>query len=181
MTLPDSSSELELEDFGVRFRVYPTRIQQQVLKRWIGTQRYIYNRKVEELEYQLRLKAMGKFSNRFEAPELEYAQRDQSFAQYKQSAPWMSQIPSFVCRNSCSRFKAAMGKWGSGPGRKPQSKTRQSKQSVLLTAESFSMHTVQSNGIREVRLFLGPKSENYGVLKWVAHCDFNEPPKISIT
>src|SRR5271165_5797464 len=68
MTVPGVSSELELEDFGVRFRVYPTRIQQQVLKRWIGTQRYIYNRKVEELEYQLRLKAMSKFSNRFEAP-----------------------------------------------------------------------------------------------------------------
>ena len=59
MTVPDSSSDLDLEDFGVRFRVYPTRIQQQVLKRWIGTQRYIYNRKVEELEYQLRLKAIA--------------------------------------------------------------------------------------------------------------------------
>ena len=181
MTLPEVSSELELEDLGVRFRVWPTRIQQQVLKRWIVTQRYIYNRKVEELEYQLRLRAISKFSNRFEAPEVQYAQWDQSFAKYKDSAPWMTEIPSFVRRNSCSRFKAAMSKWGSGTGRKPQSKTRQSKQSVLVTAESFSMHTVQCNGVRQVKLFLGPKSENYGVLKWIAHCDFNEPRQISIT
>ena len=74
-----------------------------------------------------------------------------------------------------------MAKWGSGGGRKPQSKTRHSKQSVLLTAESFSIHTVQCNGVQEVKLFLGPKSENYGVLKWIAHCDFNEPRQISIT
>jgi hypothetical protein len=26
---------------AVRFRIYPDRIQQQVLKRWIGAQRYI--------------------------------------------------------------------------------------------------------------------------------------------
>ena len=179
--VPDSSSELDREDFGVRFRVYPTRLQQQVLKRWIGTQRYIYNRKVEELDYQLRLKAISKFSNRFEAPEVEYARWDQSFAKYKHSAPWMTQIPSVVRRNSCSRFKAAMWKWGSGTGRKPQNKTRHSKQSVLLTAESFRMQTVQCNEGREVKLFLGPKSENYGVLKWIAHCDFNEPRQISIT
>ena len=31
---------------AVRFRVYPSRVQQQVLKRWIGAQRYIYNQKV---------------------------------------------------------------------------------------------------------------------------------------
>ena len=134
MTVPGLSRGLDLEDFGVRVRVYPTRLQQQVLKRWIGTQRYIYNRKREELDYQLRLKAISKFSDRFEVPEVEYAQWDQSFAKYKHSAPWMAQIPSVVRRNSCSRFKAAMSKWGSGTGRKPQSKTRHSKQSVLLTA-----------------------------------------------
>jgi putative transposase len=173
--------EFEPEDYGVRFRVYPTRIQQQVLKRWIGTQRYIYNQKVEELDYQLRLKAIGKFSNRFEAPEETYCQWDQSFSKYQNSAPWMRQIPSFVRRNGCSRFKAAMSKWSSGTARKPQYKTRNSTQSVLLTAESFSMHTVECDGEQEAKLFLGPKSENYGVLKWVAHRGFKEPRQISIT
>ena len=54
---------------AVRFRIYPDRIQQQVLNRWIGAQRYIYNQKVEELEYQLWLKNNAKFSNRFQAPD----------------------------------------------------------------------------------------------------------------
>ena len=64
----DSDPSLEdvtQEETGVRLRVYPTRIQQQVLKRWIGTQRYLYNCKVEELEYQLWLKKNAKFSNRY--------------------------------------------------------------------------------------------------------------------
>jgi hypothetical protein len=54
---------------AVRFRIYPDRIQQQVLKRWIGAQRYIYNQKVEELGYQLWLKKNAKFSNRFMEPD----------------------------------------------------------------------------------------------------------------
>jgi Helix-turn-helix domain len=66
--------ELRLEVHGVRFRIYPTRIQEQVLKRWIGSQRYLYNRKVEELDYQLTLKNFGKFSNRFEEPEETYCE-----------------------------------------------------------------------------------------------------------
>jgi hypothetical protein len=62
-------ADLRVETHGVRFRVYPSLIQEQVLKRWIGTQRYICNRKVEELDYQLTLKKLAKFSNRFEEPD----------------------------------------------------------------------------------------------------------------
>src|SRR5215469_8819610 len=54
---------------AARLRIYPDRIQQQVLKRWIGAQRYIYNQKVEELGYQLSLKKYAKFSNRFQEPQ----------------------------------------------------------------------------------------------------------------
>ena len=166
---------------GVRFRVYPTRIQQQVLNRWIGAQRYLYNCKVEELDYQLRLKDIARFSNRYEAPELDYCPWDQSFSQYANSAPWITHIPSYVRRNACARFKSAMAKWGSGTGATPQKKTRRSNQSVLLTAECFSIQTVINHGLAEVKLFLGPKSSNYGILKWVAHTNFNEPRQISIT
>src|SRR5215469_7515357 len=57
---------------AVRFRIYPTRVQQQVLRRWIGAQRYIYNQKVEELGYQLWLKNNAKYSNRFQEPPENY-------------------------------------------------------------------------------------------------------------
>ena len=97
---------------AVRFRIYPDRIQQQVLKRWIGAQRYIYNQKVEELEYQLWLKNNAKFSNRFQEPDENCCPWDQTFSKYALSAPWLKEIPSFIRRNGCSRFKSANGKLG---------------------------------------------------------------------
>ena len=36
---------------GYRFRLYPTPHQEQVLLRWIGCQRLIYNAKVQEDRY----------------------------------------------------------------------------------------------------------------------------------
>jgi putative transposase len=177
LTQPGSAGEQD----AVRFRVYPTRIQAQALKRWIGTQRYLYNRKVEELEYQLWLKKYAKFSNRYEAPQEDFCAWDQAFSKYKNGAPWMEEIPSFVRRNGCSRFKAAMSKWGKGGG-KPQFKTRNSTQSVLLTAECFGFRTIEhADGTREDCLWIGTKSKSYGVLKWVAHCQYKEPRQISIT
>ena len=55
------TEHLTEEETGVRFRVYPTRIQQQVLNRWIGAQRYLYNWKVEELDYHSALKTSVSF------------------------------------------------------------------------------------------------------------------------
>ena len=161
---------------AVRFRVYPSRIQQQILKRWIGAQRYIYNQKVEELSYQLWLKKYAKFSNRFQEPQENYFLWDQAFSKYTESAPWLEQIPSFIRRNGCSRFRSAMGKWGKGGGH-PQLKTRKSVQSVLLTAECFTLRTCDG----EDCLFIGTKSNSLGVLKWIPHCEYKEPRQISIT
>jgi putative transposase len=164
------------EIHAVRFRVYPARVQQQVLKRWIGAQRYIYNQKVEELGYQLWLKNNAKFSNRFQEPDENYCPWDQTFSKYKESAPWLEKIPSFIRRNGCSRFRSAMAKWGKSGG-PPQLKTRKSVQSVLLTSECFTLRTCDG----EDCLFIGTKSNNLGVLKWVCHCEFKEPRQISIT
>ena len=125
---------------AVRFRVYPSRVQQQVLKRWIGAQRYIYNQKVEELEYQLWLKNNAKFSDRFQEPIENHCAWDQTFSKYSESASWLEEIPSFIRRNGCSRFKSAMAKWGKGC-RRPQLKTRKSVRSVLLTSECFTLRT----------------------------------------
>jgi putative transposase len=161
---------------AVRFRIYPDRIQQQVLKRWIGAQRYIYNQKVEELEYQLGLKNHAKFSNRFQEPTENHCAWDQTFSKYSESAPWLKEIASFIRRNGCSRFKSAMAKWGKG-GRRPQLKTRKSVRSVLLTSECFTLRTCDG----EDCLFIGTKSRNFGVLKWVRHCEYKEPRQLSIT
>jgi len=161
---------------AVRFRIYPDRIQQQVLNRWIGAQRYIYNQKVEELEYQLWLKNNAKFSNRFQEPDENCCPWDQTFSKYALSAPWLKGIPSFIRRNGCSRFRSAMAKWGKGGGR-PQLKTRKSVRSVLLTSECFTLPTHDG----EDCLFIGTKSKNLGVLKWVRHCEYKEPRQISVT
>jgi putative transposase len=161
---------------AVRFHIYPSRIQQQVLNRWIGAQRYIYNQKVEELSYQLWLKNNAKFSNRFQEPQENCCPWDQTFSKYTESAPWLEEIPSFIRRNGCSRFRSAMANWAKG-GRRPQHKTRKSIQSVLLTAECFTLQTCDG----EDRLFIGTRSRNFGVLKWVPHCEYKRPRQISIT
>jgi len=96
---------------AVRFRIYPDRIQQQVLRRWIGAQRYIYNQKVEELDYQLWLRNHAKFSDRFQEPKENYCPWDQAFSKYTLSASWLKEIPSFIRRNGCSRFRSAMANW----------------------------------------------------------------------
>jgi hypothetical protein len=139
-------------------------------------ERYIYNKKVEELDYQLWLKNNAKFSSRFQEPQENYCPRDQAFSKYSESAPWLEQIPSVIRRNGCSRFRSAMAKWGKGGGR-PQPKTRKSVRSVLLTSECFTIRTRDG----EDCLFIGTKSNNLGILKWVCHCEYNEPRQISIT
>jgi putative transposase len=161
---------------AVRFRIYPDRIQQQVLNRWIGAQRYIYNQKVEELEYQLWLKKYAKFSNRFQEPDENCCPWDQTFSKYALSAPWLKEIPSFIRRNGCSRFRSAMANWGKG-GKRPQRKTRKSVRSVLLTSECFTLRTHDG----EDCLFIGTKSNSLGVLKWIPHCEYKEPRQISVT
>jgi putative transposase len=161
---------------AVRFRIYPSRVQQQVLKRWIGAQRYIYNRKVEELDYQLWLKNNAKFSNQFQEPHEKYCAWDQTFSKYTLSAPWLKEIPSFIRRNACSRFRSAMANWGKGAN-PPQLKTKKSVQSVLLTPECFTLRSCDG----EERLFIGTKRRNLSVLKWIPHCEYQEPRQISIT
>jgi hypothetical protein len=97
---------------AVRFRIYPSRIQQQVLNRWIGAQRYIYNRKVEELSYQLWLKNNAKFSNRFQEPQENCCPWDQTFSKYALSAPWLKEIPSFIRRGRLLQVQIGDGKLG---------------------------------------------------------------------
>ena len=72
------------------------------------------------------------FRNRSE----KYCPWDGTFSKYNEAAPWLEEIPSYVRRNGCSRFKVSMGKWGKGSGR-PQHKTRRSSQSVLTDYRMF--------------------------------------------
>ena len=69
-----------------------------------------------------------------------------------------------------------MANWGKGGGR-PQHKTRGAVRSVLLTSECFTLRTCDG----EDCLFIGTKSKNLGILKWVRHCEYKEPRQISIT
>jgi hypothetical protein len=69
-----------------------------------------------------------------------------------------------------------MVNWGKGGGR-PQLKTRKSVRSVLLTSECFTLGTHDG----EDCLFIGTKSNSLGVLKWVRHCEYQEPRQISVS
>jgi len=45
---------------GRKFQIHPSTAQAKLLRGWIGCQGYIYNAKVDDMRYQLRLRALYK-------------------------------------------------------------------------------------------------------------------------
>jgi len=77
---------------GYQFRLYPTKEQEQILLRWIGCQRLIYNAKVSEDRY------FRSFKRRFLAVVGEPI--DQGYSHFKtELTPFLNEVPSQVLRN----------------------------------------------------------------------------------
>jgi putative transposase len=157
---------------AVRFRIYPSQLQRIVLNRWIGAQRFIYNRKEEELRYQLWLRKYSILSDNYQTPAETWCPWNEEFSRYKILNPWLKQIPARILQGACRRFGRAMSRWAK-TDRRPQPKKRIGTQSVVIGAELF---TIQ-NGV----FYLASRSVSYGPIKWVAHTKFGEPRQISIS
>jgi len=81
---------------GYRFRCYPTPAQEQVLRRWIGCQRVIYNAKVAEDRYYRAY--ARKFAGNVHAPV------DQEYSRFiGEGTQWLREVPSQVLRNGAVR------------------------------------------------------------------------------
>ena len=88
---------------GFRFRCYPNKTQAQILLRWIGCQRFIYNAKVGEDRY------FRTFARKSLQHAGQYAPQDQQYAHFfTEDTAWLREVPSVVLRNGSVRWKQAL-------------------------------------------------------------------------
>jgi putative transposase len=138
----------------------------------MGAQRFVHNRKCEELRYQLWLRRYALLSPSWNG-DGGYLPMDQAFSHYRQANPWMAGIPSQVFRNGAFRFNQSLCRWYRKTGGRPTLHSRDGTQSVLLTSELF---IIDRHG-----LYVGSRKTPVGRIRWVAHRQYEIPRQISIT
>ena len=149
---------------GFRFRCYPTPAQAQILLRWIGCQRFIYNAKVTEDRYYRTFgrKALG-------LPE-QYPPVDQQYSRYVDAVltPWLKEVPSQVLRNGAVRWRQAYGRYFQGLGGRPVIKKKVGRQAVWITSELFMFSPIVNTQTGEIlgnRLTIGSKKFRASVFR----------------
>jgi len=164
---------------GNRFRCYPTPVQEQILLRWIGCQRYIYNAKVREDQY------FRRFARKSLQHAGQYAPIDQQYSQFKtELTPWLSEVPSHILRNGAVLWKQAYNRYFSKLGGRPTTHNKHGKQSVWLTSELFkfvSAVDAETGEITGYHLHVGTKKFPIGILAFTAHKDYKPPASIHIS
>lgn len=157
---------------GFRFRCYPTRTQAQVLRRWIGCQRHIYNAKVQEDRY------FRRFQRRFVGCAGMRAPIDQKYAQFiGEETAWLREVPAQVLRNGAVRWRQAYARHFARLAGRPTIKKKHGPQSVWLTAELFRFDDAD----KDARLHLGTRRHPLGELAYKAHREHGHPSSITVT
>jgi len=153
---------------GNKFRIYPTPEQQQILLRWIGCQRFIYNAKVGEDRY------FRRFSRKSPALCGVPVPRDQQYAHFiTEQTAFLREVPAVVLRNGAYRWRQAYQRFFSGACQgRPKIKSRQGRQSVLLTRELFELIPHEEN----IRLAVGTKKFPVGEIRVNAHRPAGKTP-----
>ena len=165
---------------GYRFRLYPTPEQTQILLRWIGCQRVIYNAKVSEDRYfrkfrQHQIDLIG-------AP----IPIDQGYSHYiGESTGWLKDVPSQLLRNGAVLWKQAYARYFEGLGGRPTYHSKRGEQSVWLTSELFHFEPAVDQETGEIlghKLFVGTKKKFFvGELVFKAHREYVPPVSIHIS
>lgn len=160
---------------GYRFRLYPTKTQEQTLLQWIGCQRLIYSAKVQEDRYY------RAFQRRFVGAAGESPPIDQEYARFKDKkrTPFLYQVPSQVLRNGAVRWKQAYARFFQHLGGRPKFQTRRGPQSVWLTAELFRLESDPATG--GYQLQVGTERFPVGAIPYTTHRPHAVPVSIHIT
>lgn len=163
---------------GFRFRCHPTAAQAQILLRWIGCQRFIYNAKVREDRY------FRMFARKSLALTGQHAPIDQQYAQFIcEDTPWLGEVPSPILRNGSVRWKQAYGRFFKRLAGRPTLQRKAGAQSVWLTRELFQFEAVTdtATGKAQHRLILGTKKFPVGSMPFKMSGAFQPPASIHIT
>lgn len=164
---------------GVRFAAFPTEEQAEVLTRWIGCQRFIYNGKVDEDRLFAAQRRMELRDGRTCATPF-----DQQYAQFKtELSPWLADVPSQILRNGAVRWRTAKQRQLKGIARAPRRRNRENFSSVMVTSELFEFREEVDphTGEPGFRLWLGTVTRPLGELKFKAHRPFGLPTVLTVT
>lgn len=163
---------------GNRFRCYPSPAQEQVLLRWMGCQRFIYNAKVGEDRY------FRAFARKTLAMTGVQPPVDQAYAQFiGEETPWLREVPSPVLRNGAVRWAQAYQRFFKGLAGRPKIRKKHGPQSLWLTSELFAFDPIVSTQTGETlgcRLLIGTKKFPVGPIAFTAHKDYRLPASIRL-
>lgn len=164
---------------GNRFRCYPPAAQAQILLRWIGCQRHVYNAKVGEDRY------FRRFARKSLTHTGEFFPIDQQYSQFKTAlTPWLSEVPSIVLRNGTTLWKQAYSRYFTKLGGRPVINKRHGKQSMWLTSELFvftPVVDVDTGEITSHQLHIGIRKYPVGVVAFKAHKEYKPPASLHIS
>ncbi len=127
---------------GYQFRLYPNAEQQQILLRWFGCQRLIYNAKVQEDRYYRR------FQRRMIGPVGKASPVDQKYSRFiSERTDFLRKVPSQLLRNVSPGISAVFQKaW-----RSPKLKKKSGRQAVRITQELFEFRPQIDDQTGEIR------------------------------
>ncbi|NMP24417.1 RNA-guided endonuclease InsQ/TnpB family protein [Sulfobacillus harzensis] len=159
---------------GYKFRLYPNTDQQQILLRWIGCQRLIYNAKVQEDRYYRR------FQQRMVGTAGEAIPVDQQYSRFvNDTTAFLRHVPSQILRNGAVKFRQAYTRFFQKLGGRPKIKKKTGRQAVWLTAELFQFIPV-ADGTGGYQLRVGTTKFPVGIIPYVAHRAHAIPASIHI-
>ena len=156
---------------GRKFQIHPSAAQAKLLRGWIGCQRYIYNAKVDDMRYQLRLRAL--YKAQYPDVETPFIDFSQDYSKHTKEVDFLKAIPSQILRNGAYRFMCAIKRWNKKLAKQPTRKKSYGKKSVLVTSELFSI-----NGNV---MHLGNQKYPVGYVTINAHNSFEKPKMICIS
>lgn len=167
---------------GVRFRAFPSAEQAQTLSRWIGSQRFIYNGKVDEDRL---FAAQRRLLLRDDPGAVINTPIDNTTAQFKtELTPWLKDVPSQVLRQAVCRWRNAKQRQLAGLAKAPRRRNRANFTSVRLDADMFEFREVApaAAGTAPYELHLGGTGKFWlGRLKFKASRPYAIPKMLTIS
>lgn len=121
---------------GYQFRLYPNAEQQQILLRWFGCQRLIYNAKVQEDRYYRR------FQRRMIGPVGKASPVDHKYSRFiSKRTDFLRKVLSQILRNGAVTFRQAYQRFFKKlGGRRNSRRSPGSRRSGSLRSYSSSVH-----------------------------------------
>jgi len=163
---------------GYKFRLYPSPEQEQILLRWIGCQRLIYNAKVQEDRY------FRRFQRRMVGTAGMPVPVDQRYRQFiTDQTAFLREVPSQILRNGAVTFAQAYQRFFKKLGGRPKLKKKSGRQAVWITRELFEFLPQideETGAIESYQLIVGTKTFPVGVIPYVAHRRHAIPSSIHI-